>query len=103
MTQNGKSIIIGLIGILIFCIGAGLRLQAEHLSTFEMKCDMGGVPLKDKPNYDGNKTYMIDSERKQSIIDISLVLIWSGGAPVVLSLAVWLFSKDQDPVQWAQS
>ena len=101
MTQNSKSILVAIIGIFLFCTGAGLRLQARSLSTFEMKCDMAGVPFKDKANYNGQKFYAEDSDRKHSITDISLVLIWAGGALVVLSLAVWLFAKDHDSAQWS--
>jgi len=99
MTQIRKSIIIGILGILFFCTGAGLRLQAAHLSTFEMKFDMEGKPLKDHPNYNGQKCYIKDSDRMEAITGISSVLIWSGGSLVVLSLGVWLFSKEQNPVR----
>lgn len=103
MTSTSKSIIIGIIGLIIFCMGSGLRLQAEKLSTIEITTDLEGVPLKDKPGYNGRKAYMEDSDRKHSIADISLVLLWSGGTLVILSLAGWFLSKDQDPaksVQW---
>ena len=73
MTQNIKSIIIGTLGILIFGIGAGLRFQAKDLSTFEVNFDMAGVPLKDKPDYNGQKYRAVDSNKQDSITDISLV------------------------------
>ena len=88
MNKGTKTVIVGILGVLIFGVGAGLRVQAEKLST---------TSIEHKPGQSYSST--TDYDLQVSIIDVSRGIVYTGGALIVLSLTGWLFAQKQDTIQ----
>lgn len=82
MNQYIKSILTGIIGLLLFALGAGLRLKAEALSTHSIPDAMLTA--------DNGIKHMLNSTQMHAINDIALPLLWAGVALLVLSFGAWV-------------
>lgn len=81
MNTYVKAGIVAIIGVLIFASGAWLLFQADELGTVNF-------PVSSMfPN--GSRMDLYSKEYR----DVAHVLIWSGGAMLVLAAAGWLFGQ----------